>query len=79
LTWGIEITMPSACITESPSPLAIAQRSFWVLFLSEKEYHSGGAELIHKVPLHQIPLAQRDPRAGKVTPGGPKNKQSLWS
>ena len=45
LTGGIEITMPIACVTKSPSPLAIAQGSFWVLFLSEKEYHSGGAEL----------------------------------
>jgi hypothetical protein len=25
LNEGIEITMPSACVTESPSPLAIAQ------------------------------------------------------
>jgi hypothetical protein len=28
LTGGIEITMPSACSTESPSPLAIAQKIF---------------------------------------------------
>jgi hypothetical protein len=44
LTGGIEITMPSACVTESPSPLAIAQGSLWVLSLSERKYHSGGAE-----------------------------------
>ena len=45
LTGGIEITMPIACVTESPSPLAIAQGSLWVLSLSERKYHSGGAEL----------------------------------